>query len=239
MKNLLTMVFALLALTAAVNAQTKKPAAGKTPATALAMKNERDSLSYAIGVQVANTLKSQSIDVNTEALMRGLEDMLKGGPLAMTEMDIQSVVGAAQQRAMARQQAEASKAGEANLRAGQAFLAENKKRKGVITTQSGLQYEVLTEGTGRQPTDTSTVQVHYTGTLIDGKVFDSSIERGEPISFPVRGVIAGWTEALKLMKEGAVWKLYIPSALAYGEQGPGPIGPNAVLIFEVRLLKVE
>ena len=141
---------------------------------------------------------------------------------------------------MAQMETKQKAAGEKNLKDGEAYLAANTKKEGVKATKSGLQYKVLKEGKGKTPKATDSVKVHYHGTLIDGSVFDSSVERGEPISFPVGGVIAGWTEALQLMKEGDKWQLVIPSKLAYGEQGPGgKIGPNSTLIFDVELLAVE
>ena len=141
---------------------------------------------------------------------------------------------------MSKKETRQKAAGEENLKKGQAFLAENGKKDGVKATATGLQYKVNKSGTGKTPKSTDTVKVHYHGTLIDGTVFDSSVERGEPVSFPVNGVIPGWTEALQLMKEGDKWQLYIPAKLAYGEQSPGgKIGPNSVLIFDVELLAVE
>jgi len=141
---------------------------------------------------------------------------------------------------MAEAEAMAKEMGEKNLKEGEAFLQENAKREGVVALPSGLQYEVIEEGTGKSPKPGDEVTVHYRGTLVDGTVFDSSYERGEPVTFPVEGVIPGWTEALQLMKEGAKWKLFIPPSLAYGERGAGQvIGPNATLLFEVELISVQ
>ncbi len=239
MKNLVVIALCCFAgLTVSASAQ-KNGGTKEKQGGALTMKTFNDSLNYAIGIQVGNTLKAGNIDLSADAFLRGIQDVLKGGTPLLSQDELQRCLGTAQQQITARQQAEKAKSSEKNQREGAEFLAKNKQRKGVITTASGLQYEVITEGTGKMPTDTNEVSVHYKGTLIDGTTFDSSIDRGEPVSFPVRGVIAGWTEALKLMKEGAVYKLYIPADLAYGEQGSGPIGPNSVLIFEVRLLSVK
>jgi FKBP-type peptidyl-prolyl cis-trans isomerase len=144
-----------------------------------------------------------------------------------------------QKSAMAKAEEKQIAAAEKNLKAGEAFLAANAKKEGVKTTASGLQYKVIKAGTGASPKPTDIVKVHYTGTLVDGTVFDSSVQRGEPATFPVNGVIPGWTEALQLMKVGDKWQLVIPSKLAYGEQGPRAIGPNSTLIFDVELLGIE
>jgi FKBP-type peptidyl-prolyl cis-trans isomerase FklB len=154
--------------------------------------------------------------------------------------DMQAVMQSFQQTVMEQQQAKRQQAAGANAEAGEAFLNENKTKEGVKTTESGLQYKVITEGTGATPTETDTVVTHYTGTLINGEVFDSSYKRNNPATFPVNGVIPGWTEALQMMKVGSKWKLFIPSELAYGEQGAGAnIGPNEVLIFDIELLEIK
>ncbi|HVZ39015.1 MAG TPA: FKBP-type peptidyl-prolyl cis-trans isomerase [Candidatus Kapabacteria bacterium] len=203
------------------------------------LKTNVDSISYAIGVQVGSSLRQQSIEIRNEVFMKGLQDAIANKGMQLTAADMQQCLGALQQKVQKQQAEEAAKAGEKNKKDGEAFLAENKKRKGVVTLASGLQYEVLKEGNGPKPTDASEVSVHYRGTLVDGTVFDSSIDRGEPATFKVGGVIKGWTEALKLMKAGSKWKLFIPPDLAYGEQGTGPIGPNSTLVFEVELLSVK
>jgi len=197
-----------------------------------------DSVSYAIGILVgSNNLKQLSsapggdeLDVNV--MTSAFTSASLEGELQITEEDANALVQAFFQGAGERK-------GQANLEAGNAFLEANKARKGVTTTESGLQYEILTEGTGAKPTAENQVRVHYHGTLIDGTVFDSSVDRGEPATFGVGQVIPGWTEALQLMPVGSKWKVYLPSNIAYGERGAGgEIGPNAALIFEVELLEI-
>lgn len=198
------------------------------------MTNELDRASYSLGVLMANNLKRDGFsELNVDAMAQGVADVLEGNEL---EIDAQTAQGEWQNFI----QAQLAKAGEGTAEAGRAFLEENKKREEVTVTESGLQYEILKEGTGPKPGPTSKVKTHYHGTLIDGTVFDSSVDRGEPITFPVNGVIKGWTEALQLMPVGSKWKLYIPSDLAYGARGAGnSIGPNATLIFEVELISIE
>jgi FKBP-type peptidyl-prolyl cis-trans isomerase FklB len=228
MKLLITSVLCLGFMSLAASAQQNVP-----------LKTTVDSVSYSIGLDIGTNLKDQAIDVNVAALARGLNDAMGSGLKAMSPQDIQRVMTAFKNEMQSRQQALAAKAGDKNSKEGQDFLAKNKTRKGVITLPSGLQYEVIKNGTGATPKSTDKVKVHYTGTLIDGTVFDSSVERGQPLDISVNGVIKGWTEALQLMKVGSKWKLFIPADLAYGPQGAGgKIGPNAALIFEVELLEV-
>lgn len=204
------------------------------------IKTHVDSISYSIGWDVGNSIKTQSITVTPALVARGIVDALEAKKEMLTQEQMQQILMALRQEMMAKQQAHMEQAGAQNKQAGEAFMTQNKSRKGVTTLPSGLQYEVVKEGTGATPTATSQVTVHYTGALTDGTVFDSSVERGEPASFQVNGVIPGWTEALQLMKTGAKWKLYIPSDLAYGAQGiPGTIPPNSVLVFDVELLGVQ
>jgi FKBP-type peptidyl-prolyl cis-trans isomerase FklB len=206
----------------------------------ISLKSKTDKLSYVIGADLAKNLKGQSIDIDLDIVMRGMKDALSGGKTLMSEEEIRQTLTELRQEMMAKQAQEAKKIGEKNKKDGEAFLEENKKKDGVKSLPSGLQYKVITEGTGKSPKETDTVTVNYRGTLIDGTEFDSSYKRGQPASFPVNGVIAGWTEALQLMKEGAKWQLFIPSGLAYGERGAGGvIGPNATLIFEVELISVK
>jgi FKBP-type peptidyl-prolyl cis-trans isomerase len=171
-------------------------------------------------------------------LINGLRDAYQGKAARLTDQEMLAVKTAYQQVLMAKRAEAAKQAGVRNMKDGEAYLAENKKKEGVITTASGLQYKVLKAGTGKQPKATDTVKVHYRGTLTDGKEFDSSYKRGEPASFPVGQVVPGWTEALQLMKEGAKWQLTVPASLAYGERGRPGIGPNQVLLFDVELLEV-
>ena len=190
---------------------------------------------YGIGLQIGQQLAGSGMEVEAEAVARGIFDVLNNNPPAI---DINEVTKALQELGQCAEaaQAEAFKALEAE---NQAFLEENKKAAGVIVTDSGLQYEILTEGNGAKPTAESTVRVHYTGSLIDGTVFDSSVKRGTPAEFPVGGVIKGWTEALQLMPVGSKWRLTIPHNLAYGERGAGAsIPPFATLVFEVELLDI-
>ncbi|EXI61234.1 peptidyl-prolyl cis-trans isomerase [Mannheimia granulomatis] len=190
---------------------------------------------YGIGLQIGQQLLGSGMDVNAEAVARGIYDVLNNNQPAIDLNEVTAALQELGQRAEAAQ-AEAFKAIDAENKA---FLEENKKAKGVVVTESGLQYEILTEGTGEKPTATSTVRVHYTGSLIDGTVFDSSVKRGQPAEFPVNGVIRGWTEALQLMPVGSKWRLTIPQELAYGERGAGAsIPPFATLIFEVELLDI-
>lgn len=190
---------------------------------------------YGIGLQIGQQLLGSGLDVEPEAVVKGIFDVLNQNPPAL---DINEVSNALQTLS-ARAEAEQAKAFEALAAEGKAFLEENKKAKGVVETASGLQYEILTEGTGTIPSKTDKVRVHYTGSLIDGTVFDSSVKRGTPAEFPVTGVIAGWVEALQMMPVGSKWRLTIPHNLAYGERGAGAsIPPFSTLIFEVELLDI-
>lgn len=204
------------------------------------LKTEKEKLSYSIGMEIGSNLKRQAIDVEVDLLLKGLRDGFSGGKTLLSPEEVRKVLTTFQKEMMAKQKEEAKVLGEKNKKEGEAFLAENKKKPGVVTLPSGLQYKVIKAGTGKKPKATDTVKTHYRGTLLDGTEFDSSYRRGEPATFPVKGVIPGWTEALQLMEEGAKWQLFIPPHLAYGERGAGPvIGPNATLIFEVELISVQ
>ncbi|HTX17536.1 MAG TPA: FKBP-type peptidyl-prolyl cis-trans isomerase [Bacteroidota bacterium] len=201
---------------------------------------QKDSVSYIIGTEIAKNLQKQDIDIDPGILAKGFSDEYTGAKLLLTEEQIEKVMAAFQQQMISKEAERMAEIGERNKKQGEAFLAENKKKDSVKTLPSGLQYKVLVQGTGRKPTLTDTVTTHYRGTLIDGTEFDSSYKRGEPASFPVGGVIRGWTEALQLMNVGSKWELFIPSDLAYGERGAGQtIGPNSTLIFEVELLSIK
>jgi FKBP-type peptidyl-prolyl cis-trans isomerase FklB len=201
--------------------------------------NETERVSYAIGVNLGTSFQREELNIDQKALFAGVSDAMAGKPV-LSQAEVQSTIMKFQQEMMAKQQAKMAAEGEKNLKAGEAYLAENAKKEGVKTTASGLQYKVLKSGTGQSPKDTDTVKVHYEGSLIDGTVFDSSIKRGEPATFPVKGVIPGWTEALEMMKVGDKWQLVIPPKLAYGERGHPPvIPPNSTLVFDVELLGIE
>lgn len=202
------------------------------PASDPTLKTTKQQASYGLGLMIGKNLKDDGLEVDLTLLTRGLKDALSGADPKLTEDEINVAVRAFQ-TAMRKQRAEKHK------REGEAFLAANKKKDGVVTLESGLQYKVLKKGDGATPKLNDTVRTHYHGTLINGDVFDSSVKRGEPISFPVGGVIRGWTEALQLMKVGSKWQLFVPSSLAYGAQGRPGIAPNATLIFEVELLGIE
>jgi FKBP-type peptidyl-prolyl cis-trans isomerase FklB len=204
------------------------------------LKDQKDKVSYSIGMEIGKNMKRQSVDVNPEFLSRGVKDAFSDGKPLMTDEEMKEALTAFQKEMMAKQQELAKMAGEKNQKEGEAFLAENKKKEGVITLPSGLQYKVIKAGSGNKPKATDTVTVHYQGTLVNGTEFDSSYRRGQPVSFPVNGVIPGWTEALQLMEVGAKWQIVIPSNLAYGDRGAGPqIGPNATLIFEIELISIQ
>ena len=199
-----------------------------------------DSISYAIGMDIAINLKSQNIEVSPEILAKGLIDNLTSKNLLLTEEQKVKVIEVFQQEHSKKQEEMAAQKASESIKTGQDFLANNAKKPGVKVTASGLQYEIVTVGTGKTPSPTSKVTVHYEGKLVDGTIFDSSYKRGETISFPLNGVIQGWQEGLQLLKEGGKAILYIPSNLGYGEKGAGNIIPgNATLIFTVELFKVE
>ena len=204
------------------------------------LKSEREKLSYSVGMDIGANLKRQSVDVDPELLTKGFRDSYTGGKTLLTEEESRQAIQNFQKQMMAKQAEAAKQMAEKNKAEGEKFLAENGKKDGVKTTASGLQYKVIREGAGKSPTADNTVEVHYKGTLIDGKEFDSSYTRNQTATFPVSGVIPGWTEGLQLMKEGGKYMLFVPSNLAYGERGAGrDIGPNATLIFEVELISVQ
>ncbi len=204
------------------------------------LNDQKSKVSYGIGMSLGADFKAQGIDIDPAVLAQAIKDVTSGGKTLMTEEEVRKVITDFQQELVAKQEAKAKEAGAKNLNDGAAFLAANSKKEGVVTLPSGLQYKIEKKGTGKKPTAKDSVTVHYKGTLIDGTEFDSSYKRGEPVSFPVGGVIPGWTEALQLMEEGSKWQLFIPASLAYGERGAGAqIGPNSTLIFDVELLKVQ
>lgn len=204
------------------------------------LKSQKDKVSYSIGINMGRNLKQEGIDIDPDHFSKGVKDSLTGAKPSLSDEEMMAVL-AGFQKEMAAKQAEKMKiVGEKNKKDGEAFLAENKKKEGVKTLPSGLQYKVLKEGTGKKPKATDKVATHYQGTLIDGTEFDSSYKRNKPAVFPVNGVIPGWSEALQLMKVGSKWQLVIPSKLAYGERAAGPlIGPNAVLLFTMELISIN
>ena len=203
------------------------------------LKDPRLRASYCVGTDIGSSLKRQELDLDSAALAAGLADAF-AGKMALTDAEIRDTLNEFKTSLSAKMEAKAKLAGVENLKKGGEYMTANGKKAGVKTTPSGLQYKVIKSGSGKSPTTTDTVKVHYHGTLVDGTIFDSSVDRGEPVTFPVSGVIPGWTEALQLMKPGDKWQLAIPPTLAYGEQGPGgKIGPNSTLIFDVELLEIE
>ena len=213
--------------------------AAKTPAP-LTLTTPKDKLSYSIGMNIGKSLKRDSVDVDTAILFRAIKDALAGGQPLMTDQEVQATLTNLQGELRKRQEQEMQQQAETNKKQGDAFLAANKTKDGVVALPSGLQYKILQEGQGPKPTATDSVTVNYRGTLLDGTEFDSSYKRGQPVSFPVGGIIKGWSEALQLMAVGSKWQLFVPADLAYGSRGAGPaIGPNATLVFEVELLSIQ
>ena len=204
------------------------------------LKTLQDSVSYSIGMDIGKNLKGQMIDVNPDALAQALKDLNGDGKPMLTDAQARSAMMAFQTQMMATHAEKMKAAGEKNKKDGEVFLAENKKKEGVVTLPSGLQYKVLTIGNGKKPRATDKVTLNYRGVLIDGTEFDNSYKRGEPAVFPVNGIIKGLSEALQLMPVGSKWQIVIPADIAYGEQGAGAqIAPNAVLIFEIELLGIK
>ncbi|MES1926485.1 FKBP-type peptidyl-prolyl cis-trans isomerase [Salinisphaera sp. T31B1] len=202
--------------------------------------NDQEKRSYALGMDIGNSLKELPVEIDMDSLTQGVRDVVDGGQTKLSQEELDGVMQSFVQDMEAAQKQKAEQQAQTNQEKGKKFLAENKSKDGVKTTDSGLQYKVIEPGDGPSPGENDSVTVHYTGKLIDGTVFDSSRERGEPVTFPVNAVIPGWTEALQLMKQGAKYELYIPADLAYGERGAGAqIGPNETLIFDVELLKVD
>jgi FKBP-type peptidyl-prolyl cis-trans isomerase FklB len=211
-----------------------------TSATGSAFKTPKEAISYGFGVTIARNFKRSNVDMDVDLLLRGIRDEMTGAKLAMTEEELQ-VAGRDFQAEARRKQSEAAAAeGDKNRKEGEAFLAANKTKEGVVTLPSGLQYKILKAGEGKKPAATDTVEVNYRGTLVNGTEFDSSYKRGQSTTFPVGQVIPGWTEALKLMPVGSKWQLFIPSDLAYGPRAMGQtIGPNSTLVFEVELIGIK
>ena len=264
MRKLLVTAFSTLAVATLLLGQTvaqQTPASSPKPSTApktssttanpqtataansaapLTLTTQKDKVSYAIGMNLGQGMKKDSLEIDPNILTQGLKDAMTGGKLLMTDEEAKTVLTDLRNEMIKKQQTQAQKVGDANKQAGQQFLAANKTKEGVVTLPSGLQYKILKEGTGPKPTATDTVVCNYRGTLIDGTEFDSSYKGGKPATFPVGQVIKGWTEALQLMPVGSKWQVFVPSDLAYGERSPGAeIGPNSTLVFEIDLLSIQ
>ena len=203
------------------------------------LKTDKDKFSYALGMNFGENLRKQGLELDTAVFAKAFAESFNGGKTAMTDQEMQTLLQAAGQEIRKKQAALQAGKGAAAQKEGEAFLAANRTKEGVVTLPSGLQYKILKAGTGEKATLEDTVVCSYKGTLIDGTEFDASEKHGGPVTFPVKGVIAGWTEALQLMPVGSKWQLFVPSNLAYGPQGPGDIGPNATLIFEVELMSIQ
>jgi FKBP-type peptidyl-prolyl cis-trans isomerase FklB len=239
MKNLLLVLSFLFAFP--VFAQKTKPSRNSNESESFfRIKTKVDSISYAIGMTFAKDFKEKQIETNPYAIFQAMKAISEGNVTAMSENDAMNTLQRFQMEMQEKMRGEMKKEAEKNLLKGKVWLASNKTKKGVVELPSGLQYEIIKDGTGEKPKITSQVTTHYVGTLLDGSEFDSSIKRGEPATFPVSGVIKGWTEALQLMPVGSKWRLFIPADLAYGDAGSPPaIGPGETLIFEVELLSVQ
>jgi FKBP-type peptidyl-prolyl cis-trans isomerase FklB len=203
------------------------------------LKTDKDKFSYALGMNFGENFRKQGLELDPAVFGKAFAESFNGGKTAMTDQEVQALLKAAAQEFRKKQEAQQAEKGQAAQKEGDAFLAENKAKDGVVTLPSGLQYKVLKAGTGDKPALDDTVVCNYKGTLINGTEFDASEKHGGPATFPVKGMIAGWTEALQLMPQGSKWQLFVPSNLAYGPQGPPGIGPNATLIFEVELVSVQ
>jgi FKBP-type peptidyl-prolyl cis-trans isomerase FklB len=219
---------------------TGKSTTAKPATAAPALNTTKDKVSYAIGADLGNKLKTSSIDIDPNILTRALKDVLTGAKTAMNDEEIRTTLTDLTKDLQAKQATLNKEKSDKNKKEGEAFLAANKSKEGVVALPSGLQYKIIKAGTGPKPTAADTVVCNYKGTLIDGKEFDSSYKRGQPATFPVGGVIKGWTEALQLMPVGSTWQLFIPADLAYGDRQAGPdITPGATLVFEVELMSIQ
>jgi FKBP-type peptidyl-prolyl cis-trans isomerase len=242
-KNVVVLLIgcALLPVTYAKESPTQKntkPAEQSTSTTE--KKTDKGTVSYGIGVDMGRNFKRLNLDINLEQLAKGLKDAYTGKKLSIPDDELRNIMSAYQNELKAKQIAAIKNASDSNQKAGEAFLAENAKKDGVVTLPSGLQYKILKQGNGKKPTETDIVECNYRGTLIDGTEFDSSNRVGKPVQFKVGSIITGWQEALKLMPVGSKWQLFIPPQLAYGARGAGrDIGPNATLIFDVELLGIK
>lgn len=209
------------------------------PAPAKSLQSDKDKRSYALGLEMGGNIRQQKIDMDLGLMIQGLQDAYGGGQTLLSEDEKRETLAAFQRELMEKRGEEMRQMAENNQKAGETFLNENKTKEGVVTTASGLQYKVQQEGSGAKPGPEDVVTVHYAGRLLDGTEFDSSYKRGQPATFPVGGVIPGWTEALQLMSPGAKYQVWIPSSLAYGPRGVGPIPPNALLVFDIELISIQ
>lgn len=207
--------------------------------TVKVLENDQEKVSYSFGLVLGKRMKNDLPDLNVDVFMQGVKDAIQSKAPLLNDEEVAEVLSTFQRDMQQQQMEKVQEISDKNKKVGQEFLAKNKNKEGVVTLESGLQYKVLKEGKGPQPGPSDVVKVHYTGSLISGEVFDSSVERGEPVTFPLNGVIAGWTEALQLMPTGSKWQLYIPSELAYGTNGNRSIGPNETLLFDVELISIE
>jgi FKBP-type peptidyl-prolyl cis-trans isomerase FklB len=246
MKRPMLTILGLGFLFCAANAQDKKPELKPEPPKtdfSKIFKNDKEKISYALGMNVGSSLKgnlkSQDVEFDMDTLVKAFEEAMKGSATQITDAQDKEILNDFRKELRVKQQEKQKLLAEKNKKEGAAFLEENKTKPGVITLPSGLQYKILTEGTGDIPKSNDTVVVNYRGTLLDGTEFDSSYKRGQPATFKVTGVIKGWTEALELMKTGSKWQLFIPSDLAYHERGSASIGPNATLTFDVELVSIK
>lgn len=203
------------------------------------LKTDKDKVNYAIGVNIIGSIKKQGVDIDLGLVIQGMKDAYSGGKLLLSDEEVRVGIDKYQTAVRQKQSVLRSKAAEDNKKEGDAFLAENAKKEGVVVLPSGLQYKILKAGDGKKPTDRDTVECQYRGTLVNGTEFDSSYRTGKPATFKITAVIPGWREALQLMPVGSTWQLFVPSKLGYGERGAGRIGPNATLIFEVELLAIK
>jgi FKBP-type peptidyl-prolyl cis-trans isomerase FklB len=227
---------------AAAPAQTPaaKAPAGQAPAPASAFKTQKEKISYAIGMEMGKGVKTQGIDVDPTILVQGLNDAISGAKPQMSEEELRQVISGLQQEIRQKQMQAQQAAATENKSKGEAFLAENAKKDGMVVLPDGLQYKILTAGQGKKPAETDTVMCNYKGTFVDGTEFDSSTQAGKPVPFEVKNVIPGFKEVLQLMPVGSKWQVFVPSTLAYGERGAGGvIGPNATLIFEIELVSIQ
>lgn len=237
MKRIWMVGLALGLFACGVSAQ-EAPATAPAPASSI--KTPKDKLSYAIGMEMGKGVKAQGLDIDVNVMFEGLKDAISGAKPQMSDADLKTIINGVQDDIRQKQMQAMEQAAIDNKRDGDAFLAENTKKEGVVTLPSGLQYKILTAGQGKKPLETDTVLCNYKGTFLDGTEFDSSAEGGKPVPIDIKGIIPGMKEALLLMPVGSKWQIVIPAALAYGDHGAANvIGPNATLIFEIELVSIQ